>query len=92
MSCGRVSCWPSSRAYFQAVPTTPIGLTKLGVISLPTDHAIFKQATFKQPVAYTIAGTGAIESLNLASAVNMCVYQLSFMSGIDHSDRITSTQ
>jgi TrmH family RNA methyltransferase len=44
---------------------------------LPTDHAIFRQATFKQPVAYTIAGSGAIESLNLASAVNMCAYQLS---------------
>lgn len=44
---------------------------------LPADHAIFKQATFKQPVAYTIAGSGAIESLNLASAVNMCAYQLS---------------
>lgn len=26
--------------------------------------------------AYTIAGNGAIESLNLASAVNMCVYEL----------------
>ncbi|MFQ3250493.1 MAG: TrmH family RNA methyltransferase [Glaciecola sp.] len=27
--------------------------------------------------AFTIAGSGAIDSLNLASAVNMCVYQLS---------------
>jgi len=44
---------------------------------VPKDHAIFKQATFKQPVAYSIAGSGAIESLNLASAVNMCAYQLS---------------
>jgi TrmH family RNA methyltransferase len=44
---------------------------------VPADHAIFKQATFKQPVAYTIPGRGAIESLNLASAVNMCAYQLS---------------
>jgi TrmH family RNA methyltransferase len=26
--------------------------------------------------AYTIPGTGTIESLNLASAVNMCVYEL----------------
>jgi TrmH family RNA methyltransferase len=26
--------------------------------------------------AFTIAGCGAIESLNLASAVNMCVYEL----------------
>ena len=25
---------------------------------------------------FTIAGNGAIESLNLASAVNMCVYEL----------------
>jgi len=39
---------------------------------VPTDKAIFKKA-----VAYTIAGSGAIESLNLASAVNMCAYQLS---------------
>lgn len=39
---------------------------------LPKDHAIFRRA-----VAYTIAGSGAIESLNLASAVNMCAYQLS---------------
>jgi len=27
--------------------------------------------------AYTIPGSGSIESLNLASAVNMCAYQLS---------------
>jgi TrmH family RNA methyltransferase len=27
--------------------------------------------------AYTIAGAGTIESLNLASAVNICAYQLS---------------
>ena len=27
--------------------------------------------------AYTIAGSGKIDSLNLASAVNMCVYELS---------------
>jgi TrmH family RNA methyltransferase len=26
--------------------------------------------------AFTISGCGAIESLNLASAVNMCVYEL----------------
>jgi TrmH family RNA methyltransferase len=26
--------------------------------------------------SFTIAGNGAIESLNLASAVNMCVYEL----------------
>ncbi len=39
---------------------------------VPADHTVFKQA-----VAYTIAGSGAIESLNLASAVNMCAYQLS---------------
>lgn len=44
---------------------------------VPKDHAIFKQATFKQPVAYTIGGSGAIESLNLASTVNMCAYRLS---------------
>ena len=42
---------------------------------VPADHAIFKRA-----VAYTIPGSGAIESLNLASAVNMCVYQLSMKS------------
>lgn len=29
-----------------------------------------------QPSVYTIRGCGAIESLNLASAVNMCVYEL----------------
>lgn len=29
-----------------------------------------------QATPYTIAGCGAIESLNLASAVNMCVYEL----------------
>ena len=29
------------------------------------------------PAAYTIPGCGVIESLNLASAVNMCVYELS---------------
>jgi TrmH family RNA methyltransferase len=28
------------------------------------------------PRPFTIAGSGAIESLNLASAVNMCVYEL----------------
>jgi TrmH family RNA methyltransferase len=42
---------------------------------VPADHAIFKLA-----VAYSIAGSGAIESLNLASAVNMCAYQLSLRS------------
>jgi TrmH family RNA methyltransferase len=39
---------------------------------VPADDAIFKRA-----VAYTIAGSGAIESLNLTSAVNVCAYQLS---------------
>jgi TrmH family RNA methyltransferase len=43
---------------------------------VPTDHAIFKHA-----VAYTIAGSGAIESLNLASAVNMCAYRLAALNG-----------
>lgn len=44
---------------------------------LPADNPIFRQTIFRQPVAYTIPGSGAIESLNLASAVNMCAYQLS---------------
>jgi len=39
---------------------------------LPADNALLRRA-----VAYTISGSGTIESLNLASAVNMCAYQIS---------------
>jgi RNA methyltransferase, TrmH family len=35
-----------------------------------------EQLTALNAQAFTIAGRGAIESLNLASAVNMCVYEL----------------
>jgi TrmH family RNA methyltransferase len=38
---------------------------------LPREHLA---ALDVQP--FTIAGSGAIESLNLAAAVNMCVYEL----------------
>jgi TrmH family RNA methyltransferase len=39
---------------------------------LPREHLATLDAK-----PFTIAGGGAIESLNLASAVNMCVYELS---------------
>jgi RNA methyltransferase, TrmH family len=35
-----------------------------------------EQLALLNPQAFTIPGSGAIESLNLASAVNMCVYEL----------------
>ncbi len=40
-----------------------------------------EQLTQLQAQSFTIAGSGAIESLNLASVVNICVYELSVRSG-----------
>lgn len=60
---------PLTDASFQQSQCLVFGNEARGV---PQDAITALNAT-----PYTIAGTGAIESLNLASVVNMCVYELS---------------
>jgi len=45
---------------------------------VPLENKILNSAT-----AFTIPGSGAIESLNLASAVNMCIYQLGLRIAVE---------